>query len=116
MKQRSKQRALLPRAGLAPGIDFFPKLALVGHPAQFRPVAGFSGLLPLAQLGVLLDFVHAIQHGLLLHVVKLLPAQVVGAALHQRHFHLRKELFQEGDVLVKELLLKVLRSSGDDRA
>ena len=73
--------------------------------------------LPIADLRKPVDLVHAFQHRLPFHLVDLLPAQKIRAALHQRDLQIRREmLLQEGHVFVEELLLKRFRRRRDDHA
>ena len=72
---------------------------------------------PIANLAESVDFLHALQHGLVGHGVHLCEAQEIGAAFHHRDFQFRSEvLLQERDVFLKELFLKRFRGGGDHDA
>ena len=108
-------RALLARAGLATGVYLPPEIARVGKVLEFRAVARLGMLFPAANLGIELHFREAREHRLLLEVVKLLPAKIILTPLHQRGLELdRHDLFQNRDIFVKKLLLKINRVRRDD--
>ena len=109
--------ALLAGAEVAARVDAIPQLGVVGKKRQLAAVAGFGQLFPIADLREPVHFVDALQDGLALHLVHFLPAQKIGAALHQRGFQIRREmLLQEGHVLLEELLLKRFGGRRNDHA
>jgi hypothetical protein len=72
-------------------------------------VARLGQLFPIADLREPVNLVNSFQTRLGLHLVHFLPAQKVGAALHQGGLQIRREmLLQEGHVLLEELLLERL--------
>ena len=116
MKQRSNSGALLPRAGLAPGVHFFPEFARIRQPAQFRAVARFRAFPPIRAAWGTARLRPALQYRLFFNVVELLPAEIILPPFHQGDAHLREHFLEKRDVLVEELLLEVLGARGDDGA
>ena len=107
--------AFLAGAEVAPRVDFGPGGAGFWKGLDFGAIAGFGGLLPIADDLKIGDFFEAGQHRLRLGVVNLLPAGVVGAPFHVADAEGSLEMLREkGDVLVEELLLQILRAGGDD--
>jgi hypothetical protein len=88
----------------------------IGQVVDFGAVACFGGALP-AEDGVeLRDFVEAGEQRRVAQGVELLPADVVGPALHVADLERAEQGFEEGDVLEVELLLEVFGAGGDDDA
>src|SRR5579862_4680538 len=105
-------RALLPRAKIAARVNPVPKLGIVRQKGQFAPVARLRQFFPILDLREPIHLVDALQHRLPHHLVHLFPAEKVRPPLHQRCFQIRCEMFfQEGNVFLKQLLLKRLRRS-----
>ena len=93
-------RALLAGAQIAARVDAIPKLGVVGKKSELAAIAGFRKLLPVANLREPVYFVDALQHRLPVHLVHLLTAEKIGAALHQRSFQIGREmLLQERERL-----------------
>ena len=110
-------RALLAGAQIAARVDAIPKVGVVGKKSEFVAIAGFGKLRPVANLREPVHFVDALQHRLPVHLVHLLTAQKIGAALHQRGFQVGSEmLLQERDVFLEELLLQRFRGRRNDHA
>ena len=110
-------RALLPGAEVAARVDAIPKLGVVGKERQLAAITRFGQLLPVAYLREPVDLVDSFQNRLALHLMDLVPAKEICAALHQGRFQIRREmLLQEGNVLLEELLLKRFGSGRNDHA
>ena len=75
-------RTLLSGAQLAARVDLGPGGASFGERLNLGAVAGFGGLLPLADDAEVGDFFQAVEDGLFFGVVNFLAAGVVAAALH----------------------------------
>ena len=82
MKQRSNCGHFWPVQQIAAGVDLGPRGARFGKRFDLGAVAGFGGLLPVADDLKIGDFFQAVQHRLLFGVVDFLAAGVVGAAFH----------------------------------
>ncbi len=109
--------ALLAAAEVAARVDAVPEFRVVGKKRELAAIAGFGQLAPVANLREPVDFVHAFQDGLAFHLMHFLPAQKIGAALHQRRLQVGREvLLQEGNILLEELLLQRFRGGGDHHA
>src|SRR3989304_3819698 len=108
-------RALLPGAGVAPRVDPRPEGDGVGEVAELGAVAGFRRLFPLADAGVVVELLQALEHRLVLEVVEFLPAEEVRPALHVAGADFGVEvLLQKRDVLEEKLLLEGFRPRRDD--
>src|SRR5664280_3656500 len=97
-------------------VEFGPQMAVLRQFGQLRAVAGFGGLLPVADDAKLVDFFQPVQHRLIGEVVELLTAEIVAATLHVADAQLAEVLLQEGNVFEEELLLQGLGAGGDDDA
>ena len=117
-----KLAALLANASVGARVELVPEQAGLGQFRQLGAVAGSSRLLPGGDGAILLDLLHAAQHGLIREVVQLLAAQIIIAALHVADRKARagrstvQRLLQKRDVLVEKLLLQILRASRNDDA
>jgi hypothetical protein len=81
---------------------------------ELSAISGLSCLLPLSNLMELIDLFEAIEKRVVAERIELVPAKVVGAALHIANLERTKERFKERDVLEVELFLQVFGASGDD--
>ena len=100
-------RAFLAGAGLAARVEPRPQFGAVRQKIQFRAVACLRQPFPIANLREPVQLLEALEHRLPFHLMQFLPAQEIRAALHHRHFQLRREmLLQKGDVLGVQLLLQ----------
>ena len=108
--------AALAEAGVAARIEFGPELAGLGKLVELDSVSGLGGLLPFGDLLILRDFFESVEDGLTAQGVELVPAEIVGAALHIADAQRAEQRLEEGDVLEEELLLQVLGSGRDDDA
>ena len=102
---------LLAGAEIPARIHFVPDGAVFGKVADLGAVPGLRGFLPLPdelEIGYLFQ---PIQQQLLVGVVNFLSAGVIVAALHVTDAERAAEMFfQEGNILVKKLVLEVLGS------
>ena len=103
-------------AAVGARVQLGPEMAVVGHLRQFRAVAGFGGLLPVADDAEVVDLLQPVQHRLGGEVVELLAAEIIAASLHVADAQFAQVFSQEGNVLEEELLLQRLGSGGDDDA
>src|SRR5580692_8827273 len=98
--------ALLPAAKVAARIDPVPKLGVVGQKRKLVAIAGFSQLLPIANLRKPVALVDSLQNRLPLHLVNLLATKKVRPSLHEGRFEVWSKMFlQEGHILLKKLFL-----------
>ena len=110
-------RALLAGAHLAPRVHLGPRRGAFGQGPDLGAVAGFGGLLPLADDLEIGHFFETFEDRLLPGVVDLLAAGVVVPSLHVADGQVAAQvLLEERHVLVEELLLQVLGAGGDDHA
>src|SRR6185437_6338472 len=94
--------ALLAGAEIAAGVDSIPKLGVVRQERQLAAVTRLRELGPIADLREPVDFVDAFQRRLAVHLMHLLPAQKIRAALHHRGFEIGREmLLKERNILLK---------------
>ena len=117
MKHSLEFRALLSRASVAARVDAVPQFRVIRQKSQLArsPVSvSFSQSRICAnQSTSSMPF----STGWSVHLVHFLPAQKIRAALHHRHFQIRREMFlQEGNVLLEELLLQRFRRRGNHHA
>jgi len=103
-------------AGVGAGVELVPEGGGFGEGGKLGAVAGFSDLLPLGNLAVLVDFVQSRQNGLIAEREELAAAKIVGAALHVADAQFAEEGFEEGDVAEEELVLEGLGACRDDDA
>src|SRR5664279_5903347 len=89
-------------------VEFGPQMAVLRQFGQFRAVAGFGGLLPIADDAELVDLFQPVQHWLIGKVVEFLAAEIVAATLHVADAQLAEVLPQKRNVFEKELLLQSL--------
>ena len=116
MKQPAVVRTGRSEASIGAGVELAPKGTRFGHAGKLGAIAGFGFLLPLGDLAVLVDLFEAGQDGLVTEGEELVPAEVVGAALHVADAEVAEEGFEEGDVAEVELVLERLGAGGDDDA
>jgi hypothetical protein len=116
-KAAVKLLALLSSAKVAARVELRPDRAVFRQCPDLAAVAGFGGLLPIADDFEIHHLFKTVENGLLLAVVELLAAEVVLAPFHVAHAQRFGEvLLQKGDVLEVELLLQVLGAGGDHHA
>ena len=117
-KQRSKFGHFWPVHRSRRASSLVHAVAAFGQRLDFRAVAELGGLLPLADDLEIGDFFEAREHrGSCRHVVDLLPAGVVVAALHVADLQRPREvLLEKRNVFEEELLLQILGAGGDHDA
>ncbi len=103
-------RARLPQARLGPRIQLVPQLAVLRQPVNLRPVASRRRLFPRGNLLELVNLFQPIQDRRIRQRIQLVPAQIVGPALHVADPQRPQQRLQERHILEKQLLLQVLRA------
>ena len=101
-------------AGVGACVEFVPESRGFGQGGKLGTVAGFSDALPLGNLAIFVDFVHARENGLVAESEELAATEIVGAALHVADAQLAEKSFEKRDVAEEELILEGLGSGGDD--
>ena len=109
-------RTLLAGAQLAARVDLGPGGARFRQRLDLGAIAGFGGLLPLADDLEVGDLFEAVEDRLLFGIVDFLAAGVVAAALHVAGAQRAQVLFQERNVLEEELFLQILGAGGNHHA
>jgi hypothetical protein len=103
-------------AGVGAGVELVPEGGGFGEGGKLGAVAGFSDLLPLGDLAVLVDLVKARENGLVTKGEELAATKIVGAAFHVADSQFAEEGFQERYIAEKELVLEGLGPGRDDDA
>ncbi len=107
IKHLIELRAFLTRTRVAARVEPLPQIGIVRQKIEFRAVARFRHFFPVANLVEPVQFIQALQHGLVGHPVHFFAAQEIPAPLHHRHFQPRREMFLEKrNVLFVKLLLQ----------
>src|SRR6202012_4843008 len=95
----------LAEAGFGAGVELVPEGAGLGQAGELGAVAGFSGLLPVGDLAVLVDLFEAIEYGLIAELHELVAAEIVGPALHVADLEVAEKGFKKRDVAKVKLIL-----------
>ncbi len=106
----------LAEADFAAGVELVPERGGFGEFVDVGAVTSSGGALPLQDGVELRNVVEAGEDGIVAEGVKLLLAEVVGAALHVADSQRAEQRFEERDVLEEELLLQIFCAGGDDDA
>ena len=112
-----KLRAFLAGASVATGINAGPQIRVVGQKRKLGAISSFREFCPLADLAKRVDFLHAAQHRLIGHGMRLRQTKKIGSALHHRNFQVWREVFlQKRNIFLKKLFLQGFRGRRDHNA